>query len=161
MLVDPRDDKSSFEEVVAAMDKNILSDEGKVQMYKDRRFGIDWGVGAHISDAAINKEDWGVSMDKMWELCRDGGLVFLPAKNTPDIKGGLIGQVPAGADVELEDYPSDNSEVTMKTLKLHRVREVYPGDDTGVFDEVNYGHHTVHSLNEHGDKVVTAYEELY
>jgi hypothetical protein len=161
MLVDPRDSNPSFENVVAAMDKNALSDKGKLQMYKDRRFGIDWGVGAHVSDAAIDEEDWEVSMEKMWDLCRDGGLVFVPAKNTPGIKGGLIGQIPAGVDVELEDYHSESDEVTMKTLKLRRVREVYPGDDTGVFDEVNYGHHTVHSLNQHGNKVVTAYKELY
>jgi len=161
MVIDPRSNESSFKNVVAAMDKNTLSDEGKLQMYKDRRFGVDWGVGAHISDAAIDEEDWEVSMDKMWDLCRDGGLVFFPAKNTPNINGGLIGQVPAGADVELEDYHSNHSKVTMKTLKLHRVREVYPGDDTGIFGKVNYGHHTVHSLNRHGDKVVAAYEELY
>lgn len=100
-------------------------------------------------------------MDKMWDLCRDGGLVFLPAKNTPGIEGGLIGQVPTGADVELEGYHSNNDKVTMKTLKLHRVREVYPGDETGVFDKVNYGHYTVHSLNKHGEKVVDAYKELF
>lgn len=161
MLVDPRNDESSFDNVVAAMDKNRLSDNGKLQMYKDRRFGIDWGAGAHISDRAIDEEDWDVSMDKMWDLCRDGGLVFLSAKNTPGVKGGLIGQIPEGADIEIEDYSSNNSEVTMKTLKLHRVREVYPGDDTGVFDEVNWGHYTVHSLSEHGDKVVAAYRDLY
>jgi hypothetical protein len=133
----------------------------KLQMYKDRRFGIDWGVGAHISDAAIDEEDWDVSMDKMWDLCRDGGPVFLPAKNTPGVEGGLIGQVPEGADVEIEDYGSGADEVTMKTLKLHRVREVYPDDGTGVFSEVNWGHYTVHSLNKHGDKVIKAYQKLY
>ncbi len=161
MLVDPRDTDAPFSIVVAAMDKNALSDEGKIQMYKERRFGIDWGVGAHISDAAISEEDWDVSMDKMWELCRDGGLVFFPAKNTPNVDGGLIGQVPAGADVEIRDYESSDGEITMKTLQLHRVREVHPNDDTGVFEDVNYGHYTVHALPTHGDKVVNAYSELY
>lgn len=49
----------------------------------------------------------------------------------------------------------------MKTLKLKRAREVHPGDDTGIFVEANWGHYTVHSLNEHDDKVITAYKELY
>ena len=60
MLVDPRGGESSFENVVTAMDKSALSDKGKLQMYKVHRFGVDWEVGAHISDAAIDEEDWGI-----------------------------------------------------------------------------------------------------
>ncbi|ELZ41846.1 hypothetical protein C472_00344 [Halorubrum tebenquichense DSM 14210] len=143
------------------MDKTRLSDDGKLQMYKDRRFGVDWGVGAQTSDATISEDDWRVSMDRMRDLCREGGLVFLPARNTPNVDGGLIGQVPTHADIELVDYETNNGSATMKTLKLHRVREVHPSDGTDVFDEVNYGHHTVHSLSKHGDKVVSTYLNLY
>lgn len=162
MLVDPREPDVSYENVVAAMDKTNLSDKGQLQIYKDRRIGIDWGVGAQVAEPATEERDWEVSMEKMWDLCRDGGLVFVPATNTPYVEGGLIGQVEAGSDVELVDYDAGNGDtLTMKTLKLHRVREVHPDDDTGVFDDVNWGRFTVHNLNEHGDKVVKAYEELY
>lgn len=161
MLVDPSSEDPSFSNVAAAMDKTKLSDDGKLQMYKDRRFGIDHDTGAQTSNAANNREDWEVSMNKMRELCRDGGLVFFPARNTPGVEGGLIGQVPVGADIELVDYESEDGQVTMKTLKLRRVREVHPDDDTGVFDEAKYGQYTVHSLNTHGDKIVDAYLELY
>ena len=161
MLVDPSSGDSSFSNVVAAMDKTRLSDEGKLQMYKDRRFGIDWDTGVQTSNAATDEEDWNVSIDKMRKLCRDGGLVFFPARNTLGVEGGLIGQVPAGADIEPVDYESGDGLVTMKTLKLRRVREVHPDDGTGVFDEVNHGKYTVHSLNKHGDKIVDAYLELY
>ena len=162
MLIDPRFPKASFENVMAAMDDSGLPGQGKLQMYKERRFGIDWGVGPQISGEATDKEDWEISMDNMWELCRDGGLVFLPATNTPNVEGGLIGQVPTGADVELVDYDDGSGDtLTMKTLKLHRVREVHPDDNTGVFEEVQWGHHTVHNLPTHGNKVVEAYEELY
>lgn len=161
MLVDPSSEEPEFGHVVAAMDKTSLSDDGKLQMYKDRRFGIDWDTGAQTSNAAIDEEDWNVSTDKMRDLCRDGGLVFFPARNTPDAEGGLIGQVPEGADIEPVDYDSEDGQITMKTLKLRRVREVHPNDDTGVFDEVKHGQYTVHSLNKHGDKVRDAYLDLY
>jgi len=161
MLVDPSSEDPSFNNVVAAMDKTRLSNDGKLQMYKDRRFGIDHDTGAQTSNAAIDKEDWDVSINKMRELCRDGGLVFFPARNTPGVEGGLIGQVPAGADIEPVDYESGDGLVTMKTLKLRRVREVHPDDGTGVFDEAKHGQYTVHSLNTHDDKIVDAYLELY
>lgn len=163
MLVDPRYDDATFENVGAAMDKAEISDAARLKMYKERRFGIDWGVGPQTSIAASDERDWDVSMKRMWELCRDGGLIFIPAQNTPG-NVGLIGQVPAGADIEIRDYEARDSEgediVTMKTLKLHRVREVHPDDGTGLY-EINYGRHTVHWLNEHRDAVVDAYTELY
>jgi hypothetical protein len=162
MLVDPRTDDVALGHVMAALDLAGISDDARLEMYKQRRFGIDWGVGPSTSTAALDEEDWDVSMDRMWELCRDGGLVFVPSRNTP-VDGGLIGQVPPGADVELLDYDAreEPGTVTMKTLKLHRVREVHPGDDTGLFDVVNYGHYTVHSLHEHREAVTDAYEALY
>lgn len=162
MLVDPRKE-ASFSHVVAALDLAGISSDARVEMYKQRRFGIDWGVGPSTSYAASEEEDWEVSMDHMWELCRDGGLVFIPASNTDNVDGGLIGQVPVGADVELLDYEKAGGDgtVTMKTLKIHRVREVHPDDDTGLYEAVNWGHYTVHSLNKHRDAVVDAYTELY
>jgi len=87
------------------------------------------------------EDDWETSMDNMYDLCRDGGLVFIPATNTPKIEGGLLGQVPAHSDIELRDYEARKAsgEKTMKTHQLRRVREVHPNDGTGVFAEVNWG----------------------
>lgn len=163
MLEDPRTDPVSFANVMVALDKADISDESRLQMYKERRFGIDWGVGATVSTEASPEDDWEKSMDRMYSLCRDGGLVFIPARDTPRVEGGLLGQVPSHSDIELRDYETrdGSGETTMKTLKLHRVREVYPNDGTGIFDEVNWGQYTVHRLDTHRDKVVDAYKHLY
>jgi hypothetical protein len=162
MAIDPRTDDASFEHVMAGIDKPALSAEGKQQMFlKDHRIGIDSGTGMEMSDEASEKDDWGKSITNMKDLRRDGGLVYVPANNTPGTEEGLIGQVPAGSDIELKDYPDDDGgTVTMKTLKLQSVRAVHPDDDTNI-DEVKTGRYTVHSLDTHRDKVVAAYEELY
>lgn len=163
MLVDPRTEPVSFANVMAAIDKAGISDEARVEMFKQRRFGIDWDVGASVSTEASPEDDWETSMGNMYDLCRDGGLVFIPARNTPKIDGGLLGQVPTHSDIELRDYEAQNSssEKTIKTLELQRVREVYPDDGTGVFDQVNWGQYTVHSINTHRRKIVDAYKQLY
>jgi|GEM_PF-3584813 hypothetical protein len=163
MLEDPRTDPVSFANVMVGLDKAGISDDARLEMYKQRRFGIDWGVGASVSTAASPEDDWETSMDNMYDLCRDGGLVFIPATNTPKIEGGLLGQVPAHSDIELRDYEARKAsgEKTMKTHQLRRVREVHPNDGTGVFAEVNWGQYTVHGLDTHRDKIVDAYKQLY
>jgi len=74
MLEDPRTDPVSFANVMVGLDKAGISDDARLEMYKQRRFGIDWGVGASVSTAASPEDDWETSMDNMYDLCRDGGL---------------------------------------------------------------------------------------
>lgn len=161
-MIDPREDNAEFEHVMAAMDKADISNGAKLRMFKERRFGIDWDVGPTAAPEALDERDWDVSMDRMHELCRDGGLVFMPCRNTEGVEAGLLGQVVAPADIEIRDYEEQSGakEVSMKTLKMRGVREVHPDDDTEVF-EIQYGRPTVHNINEYRDKVVEAYERRY
>jgi len=165
MVVDPSESDEPFAHIVAAMDVVHLSPEGKKEMFvTDNRFGIDWNVGSNTAPAYLDEDDWKSSRKKMQALERDGGLVYLPLNNTP-YEGSLIGQVEPGTDTEKHDYEGSSEtsrkSVRMKTLQMTSVRQHVPGDGHDLAQRVNTGRRTVHSLNKHGDKVLTAYKDLY
>jgi hypothetical protein len=165
MVVDPAESDEPFEHVVAAMDVVHLSPEGKKEMFaKDHKFGIDSNTGTNLAPDALDDDDWNTSRELMNSLERDGGLVYLPLNNTP-YEGSLIGQVDPGTGTKPQEYEASSETsretVTMKTMQLTGVRQHVSGDGHDLSQRVNTGRFTVHHLDEHGDKILEAYRDLY
>jgi len=165
MVVDPAESDEPFAHIVAAMDVVHLSPEGKEEMFvKDQKFGIDSNTGTSTAPAALDDDDWQTSRNRMKALERDGGLVYLPLNNTP-YEGSIIGQVEPGTSTKLQEYEASSETsretVTMKTMQLTNIRQHVPGDGHNLSERVNTGLFTVHELDEHDDKILEAYRDLY
>lgn len=145
-----------------------ITAEGKVAMYADRRFGIDWGTGPLVSEDVFDEEGQGAVKDiRAMNRFTDGALVFAFYGAVSD-DHALIGIVPPGSDIEPVGYearsssdqePGGDEVQYIKTLKLHLPVEVTADQAPDLLKRDNHPRGSVRRWKSMADTVREIYAE--
>jgi hypothetical protein len=117
-----------------------LTEDGKRQMFADRRIGIDWSVGPSVAETTYRNHDNGLAI-RDFNALREfaGGALVAAYYAEPFPDRMLLGVVEPGSEIAPVRYPGADGEPTyVKTLSLSAVEEVTAADAPALLDRESH-----------------------